>query len=138
MDTAKPDRLSLTRQCVHIICSYIQSNGLGATSMLPSVQDWGKILGVSTVVVREAFRSLEALGLVEIHHGRGIFLSTGQIIYLEAHEANEVGYHAAYLSAIRNRDLTNTRKLVDNHLIGMCTKYRVFPMIANQTGISQP
>jgi DNA-binding GntR family transcriptional regulator len=52
--------------------------------------------------------------------------------YLEAaYEVNEVDCHAAYLLAIRERDLSNTRELVDRHLIGLCTKYAVFPMLTD-------
>ena len=38
-----------------------------------------------------------------------------------------IAAHAAYLDAIRNRDLSQTRTLVDRHLLRLCSKYRVFP-----------
>jgi GntR family transcriptional repressor for pyruvate dehydrogenase complex len=44
---------------------------------LPSESELGTSLGVSRVSVREALRSLEAVGLVEIHHGRGSFVAMG-------------------------------------------------------------
>ncbi len=72
--TDKPKHTSLTRQCVQSIRSYILANHLGAGDRLPSFQEWSELLGVSVIIVREAFRSLEALGFVDIQHGRGIFL----------------------------------------------------------------
>lgn len=44
---------------------------------IPSERRLGETFGVSRVSVREALRSLEAMGLVEIHHGRGSFVSQG-------------------------------------------------------------
>lgn len=231
----KPLRANLTRQCIRSIRSYIKSNRLEAGCKLPSFQEWTEILGVSIVVVREAFRSMEALGFVDIQHGRGIYLrgademdfldfldysqplnefttkdvvearamldlvvlelcivrtdqetmnELDQIlqqmyanpalvavyeplhkqfhhIMLEAtgnrflvsigtpllntfwgldgsgiiqltdlpYSIEEVDYHAAFLDAIRKRDLSNTRELIDRHLFGSCSKYQVFPVI---------
>jgi len=42
---------------------------------LPSERELVEMLGVSRVSVREAMRSLEALGLVRVDHGRGAFVS---------------------------------------------------------------
>jgi len=41
---------------------------------LPPERELAELLGVSRVSVREAIRSLEALGLVEVRHGRGCFV----------------------------------------------------------------
>src|SRR5947208_1253335 len=42
---------------------------------LPSIVQLAKALAVSTGSVREALRSLQSLGLVQITHGRGVFVS---------------------------------------------------------------
>jgi GntR family transcriptional repressor for pyruvate dehydrogenase complex len=232
---AKPQRVNLTRQCVTSIQRYIAANGLGSGDKLPTLQEWTEMLDVSIVVVREAFRSLEALGLVDIQHGRGIFIrgieetdfldlltftrsldsfsleeviegramlelavlesciaradekaiaelegileqmqknppvpgedsilhklfhqamlkATGDRLLLnvgmpllntfwalgnsgrlqlppDALQTDMVGAHAAYLKAIRDRDLSETRLLVDQHLLGLCSGYQVFPYL---------
>lgn len=232
---AKPQRVNLTRQCVTSIQRYIAANGLGSGDRLPTLQEWTEMLDVSTIVVREAFRSLEALGLVDIQHGRGIYIrgvedtdflgllastrsldsfaleeviegramlelavlesciaraNRGAIAELEGildqmraappipgedsllhklfHQAmikatgdrllfsvgmpllntfwalgnsgrlqlppealqtDMVAAHAAYLSAIVRRDLSETRVLVDRHLLGLCSRYQVFPYV---------
>jgi DNA-binding FadR family transcriptional regulator len=42
---------------------------------LPSERELVEVLGVSRVSVREAIRSLEALGILEVHQGRGCFVA---------------------------------------------------------------
>lgn len=44
---------------------------------IPSERRLGETFGVSRVSVREALRSLEAMNLVEVHHGRGAFVAEG-------------------------------------------------------------
>ncbi len=232
---AKPQRVNLTRQCVISIQRYIAANGLGSGDKLPPLQEWTEMLDVSIIVVREAFRSLEALGLVDIQHGRGIYIrgleetdfldllaftrsldsfsleeviegramlelvvlesciaraGQGAIAELqeildqmrqappvpgedsvlhklyhqamlkaagdrllfnigmpllntfwalgnsgrlqlppEAMQADMVAAHADYLTAIKSRDLSETRVLVDRHLLGLCSRYQVFPYV---------
>jgi len=54
--------------------------------------------------------------------------NTGRIQFTEeAKCADLVEIHAAYLDAIKRRDLSHTRELVDQHLLGLCSKYGVFP-----------
>ena len=230
---SRPQRTSLTRQCLRSIQEYILANGLHAGDKLPSQQEWGEILGVSVLVVREAFQALQALGLVEIQHGRGIFVrgpegadfldflafgrsldgfsleeviearamlelavlesciaratpevirkleeileqirkdppkpgedsrphklfhqvmlrasgdrvlgilgmpllntfwvlgNTGRMSLAEVELATDmVAIHEEYLEAIKNRNFSHTRDLVDRHLLGLCSKYHVFP-----------
>lgn len=231
---AKPRRATLTRQCITSIQDYIIVHHLHPEDKLPSLQEWSEMLEVSVVVVREAFRALQALGLVDIQHGRGIFLAspdevdfldylsfrhsldrftleeviegramlelavleaciaradeaaiteleqilgllrenppppgvdspvhkrfhqamlrasgdrllasigmpllntfwalgnTGQIEFPEEiWHMDQVASHAAYLDAIKRRDLTQTRELVDQHLFGLCSWYGIFPL----------
>ncbi len=42
---------------------------------LPSITKLAAEMGVSTVSVREALRSLQSIGLVKIEHGRGVFVT---------------------------------------------------------------
>jgi GntR family transcriptional repressor for pyruvate dehydrogenase complex len=48
-------------------------------AQLPSERELGEAFGVSRVSVREAIRALEAVGLVEVFHGRGCFVSRGPV-----------------------------------------------------------
>ncbi len=226
---------NLTQECLKRIRSYIAEHELQAGDRLPTLQEWHEELGVSMVVVREAFTTLRALGLVEIHQGRGVFLrgledinfvdvlnfthslegfSPQDVIesramleftalelciaratdadiaeleailplmddarstnssYLPAHRRfhqsmlrmtgnrflEAVGMpllntywlmgntgalrsglpspdemlrgHARYIQAIRERDSTHTRELVDQHLLHLCSKNGIFPYAA--------
>ena len=70
----KPQRADLVRQCIDSIQHYVSLNEMAPGEKLPSLQEWSDTLGVSVVVVREAFRALQALGVVDIQHGRGIYV----------------------------------------------------------------
>lgn len=230
---AKPQRADLTRQCIDSIQDYISVNQVYPGERLPSLQEWADLLEVSVVVVREAFRALQALGLVDIQHGRGIYVADPEetdfldylafrhsldrfsleeviegramleLAVLEAcigraddaaiaelesilqelrrdpplagqdstdhkrfHQAmlnasgdrllasigmpllntfwvlgnsgrielpedvmeiDMLACHEAYLNAIKSRDFTHTRELVDQHLFGLCSRYGIFP-----------
>ena len=45
---------------------------------LPSERELVELLGVSRVIVREAIRSLEALGMVDVQQGRGCFVAASR------------------------------------------------------------
>ena len=230
---AKPQRLSLTQHCLRSIQQYVADNNLGPGDKLPPMQEWSAQLGVSVVVVREAFQALQALGLVDIQHGRGIFVrglkdtdfldmiafrhslesltleetvemrgmldlaalenciaraspegiqrleqllqemlddpsipGTYSAKHAAFHRAmlevsgnrilvsigvpllntfwglgwrqeiqdaardceyDSEAIHAAFLDAIKNKDFSRTRELVDEHLMGLCSRYSVFP-----------
>jgi DNA-binding FadR family transcriptional regulator len=53
----------------------IRAGDFGPGERLPSERELVVTFGVSRVSVREAIRSLEALGLVRVHQGRGVFVS---------------------------------------------------------------
>ena len=56
---------------------------------------------------------------------------SGRIEFMEGlGQVDEVEAHAAYLDAIKRRDFSHTRELVDHHLIGLCSKHRMFPLLA--------
>jgi len=230
---AKPQRANLTRQCIDSIQDYISVQHVPPGERLPSLQEWADMLEVSIVVVREAFRALETLGIVEIEHGRGIFVASpdeddflnylairhsldrfdlreviegramleltvletciaradaaaiaeldavleelakepplagqdsldhkrfhqvmlhatgdrllvslgmpllntfwvlgnaGQLDLPEdVREIDMLACHRAYVDAIKRRDMSHTRELVDQHLFGLCSRYGIFP-----------
>jgi GntR family transcriptional repressor for pyruvate dehydrogenase complex len=230
---SRPQRVGLTRQCVQSIKEYIAYNNVKPGDKLPSQQEWADLLGVSVLAVREAFQALQSTGLVDVQHGRGIFLrgpeDTDFITFLELthsgdeHSLNEItearamlelavlegciaqatpedmaeleqliqsmredsspaagepaahrefhrvmlracgnqllmnigmpllntfwvlsrrlgpgrsivlsnaslaDTHTGYLDAIKKRDKSRTRELVDDHLSGMCSRNRIFP-----------
>src|SRR2546422_9529088 len=53
----------------------IRAGDFAPGDRLPSERELVETFGVSRVSVREAIRSLEALGQVTVHHGRGVFVT---------------------------------------------------------------
>src|SRR6185295_14623991 len=53
---------------------YIVEHGLRPGDRLPTEAEWASSLGTSRVVVREALRGLEAIGVIEARAGSGRYL----------------------------------------------------------------
>lgn len=53
---------------------YILEAGLKAGDLIPTEKELGEQLGISRTSIREALRSLEAIGIIESKHGVGRFL----------------------------------------------------------------
>ena len=71
--------LKVRKQHLHELVSdaiqkYIEENRLRSGDRLPSVQEWTKLLGVSRTSLREGMRYLEAVGVIRVENGRGIFV----------------------------------------------------------------
>jgi GntR family transcriptional regulator, transcriptional repressor for pyruvate dehydrogenase complex len=74
---ARP-RESLKEYAIEFIIDYILDNDLAAGEALPSETALGDTMGVSRVVVREACQVLSARGIVDVSHGRGMFVSESE------------------------------------------------------------
>ena len=68
-------RTNLTSQVMDAIKDYIATNNLGPGSRLPSEKDLTLSLNVSRNILREALKSLEAIGLIKIKVGDGMYVS---------------------------------------------------------------
>src|ERR1700756_1421895 len=53
---------------------YIINNTLEPGHKLPSESELANQIGVSRTAIREGFKSLEAVGVIETHHGKGRFV----------------------------------------------------------------
>lgn len=67
-------RTSAAEQLRHLI----ETHDIAPGDKLPSERKLGELLGVSRTMVREAISTLEALGLIEVRHGSGSYV-TGEI-----------------------------------------------------------
>jgi GntR family transcriptional repressor for pyruvate dehydrogenase complex len=75
----KPVRLSRGRSSAAAhLREWIQSNQLGTGARLPSERELAEQLQVSRTTLREAISTLEAIGLLEVRHGSGCYV-TGQV-----------------------------------------------------------
>lgn len=67
-------RVPLTRQLRAHIKTYIVENQLQAGDPLPSEAELADSMGVSRVSLRESVKALEALGVIEAQHGKGLYV----------------------------------------------------------------
>lgn len=72
-----PTQRSLDKQIVAYIRQLIEVGELRAGDRLPAERELAARLGVSRTVLREALHTLAAFGLVELQHGRGVFVAAG-------------------------------------------------------------
>jgi GntR family transcriptional repressor for pyruvate dehydrogenase complex len=70
--------VSRTQQVREQLEASIERGDYKPGDRLPSERELVELLGVSRVSVREAIRSLEAVGLVEVQHGRGCFVTSSR------------------------------------------------------------
>jgi GntR family transcriptional repressor for pyruvate dehydrogenase complex len=70
--------VSRTRQVREQLQAAIERGDYRPGDRLPSERELVDMLGVSRVIVREAIRSLEAVGMVEVQQGRGCFVTASR------------------------------------------------------------
>jgi GntR family transcriptional repressor for pyruvate dehydrogenase complex len=69
---------------------------------LPSTENLAKKIGTSVISAREAVQNLSAVGLVEISHGRGIFMTEGAPVIEELLQARKIiESHNAMMAAAK-------------------------------------
>lgn len=68
-------RVNLTSQVMERVKAYIAENDLKPGSRLPTEKELTTTLGVSRNILREALKSLEAVGLIEIKVGDGMYVT---------------------------------------------------------------
>lgn len=67
----------LDKRIVVYIRQLIETGELRSGDRLPAERELAAQLGVSRTVLREALHTLAAYGLVELQHGRGVFVAAG-------------------------------------------------------------
>jgi len=68
----------------------IMKGEIGPGDKLPSIDHLAKQMGTSIISAREAVQNLAAIGLIEISHGRGTFMTEGAPVMEELFEARKV------------------------------------------------
>jgi len=71
----KAERYTLSKQVVQNLKRYILEQRIAPGGKLPAERELAKIMNVSRAILREALRSLESAGILEIRHGEGAFIA---------------------------------------------------------------
>lgn len=69
------NRPSASDEIIAKIRAQISSGELARGDQLPNEKELARQFGVSQPTMREAIRALDAMGLLEVYHGRGVFVS---------------------------------------------------------------
>ncbi len=78
-------RNTLAEQIMDNIKDYIVCNNFGAGERLPSERRLAEEMGVSRTILREALKSLAAVGILEIRGGAGIYVGDADYLALMEH-----------------------------------------------------
>jgi GntR family transcriptional repressor for pyruvate dehydrogenase complex len=77
-------RQSLADRLARRIRAMIQNGSYGAGDRLPPIMEMARQFGVGHPTVREALKKLETVGVVEIRHGSGVYVSSSQDVMVLA------------------------------------------------------
>jgi GntR family transcriptional regulator, transcriptional repressor for pyruvate dehydrogenase complex len=80
---------------------------------LPSTENLAKKIGTSVISAREAVQNLSAVGLVEISHGRGIFMTEGAPVIEELFDARKIIESHNAMMAAQNIEPDGLKNLED-------------------------
>ncbi|WP_394347271.1 FadR/GntR family transcriptional regulator [Streptomonospora litoralis] len=74
-EAAAPERLPVTQRAIDHIKQMIAAGELRPGDRLPTERDLAAGLGVSRSSIREAIRALTTLGVLEVRHGAGVYVT---------------------------------------------------------------
>lgn len=75
---------SLSDRLAQRIRGLVQTGGYSAGDRLPSIMEMARRFGVGHPTIREALKKLETMGIVEIRHGSGVYVSRSDEVLLVA------------------------------------------------------
>ena len=107
-------RVPVYLQTQDAVKSFIEAHSLGPGDPLPSEAALSQELGISRASLREGIKSLEALGIVEVRHGEGIFV--------KAFSFDSIFNNLPYSFAVDGRslhDLMQVRGALEEGLMAM-------------------
>lgn len=109
-------RTTLSDNLTRLVLDLIRSEGLRSGDRLPPVRSLAERFSVATPTVREALRRLQAIGVVELRHGSGVYVRNDQ----ERIVLSNPGHRE--LDAAATLDLLEARLLLEPHLAGLAAE----------------
>jgi DNA-binding FadR family transcriptional regulator len=118
-DLAIAPQGSLVDQAVRAINDHIRDRGLVPGDPLPSEGAFAKSLGVSRPVIREAFRSLATLKLIDVGNGRRARVST-----IDASVLGLILDHAVHTDQIKVQQIYDVRRAIEMRTVALAALRR--------------
>ena len=109
----------LVEQAMRAINDHIREQSMAAGDTLPSESAFAQMLGVSRPVIREAFRSLAALRLIDIGNGRRARVST-----IDASVLGLVLDHAVHTDQINIQQIYDVRRTIEMRIVALAAVHR--------------
>lgn len=106
-------------EVIEQIKALLQSGEIKPGDQLPPERDLAEYMGISRVSVRQALAVLEALGIVEIKHGQGTFISLS--------EGNTGNLDLLLSNIIKESDpmdILDARKIIEVDIAGIAAEQR--------------
>ncbi|HEX4213144.1 MAG TPA: FadR/GntR family transcriptional regulator [Candidatus Dormibacteraeota bacterium] len=111
-----PVRPSVSDHLTRSVVDLVRSEGLVPGDRLPSVQALAERFNVAQPTVRESLRRLQAVGMLDIRHGSGIYLRR------PTHAVILPNPHPGRLSDRTIDDLLGARLLIEPELAGLAAR----------------
>lgn len=119
-DSVAPQPISnRVSRVVHGIRQLIKSNNLRIGDVLPSETSVGNTLGVSRVVVREAFRSMSALGIIDVGNGR-----RARVAAVDPEVLALVIDHGVETDQVSIQQILDVRRTIEMRTVGLAALLR--------------
>ena len=124
-------KISLQTEIVKHIEQYIRDEGLKGGDKLPSQAELVEMMGVSRTSLREAIRSLEGQGLLQVRNGQGVFVGENYQpgivqITLSFHEEKENYLETLEVREVLEKEILKmvTERITDEEIeqLGVITK----------------
>lgn len=109
-------RLTVSDYLTRRVLDLVRSEGLQPGERLPSVQALARRFSVAAPTMRESLRRLQAVGLVEIRHGSGVYLRR------QTHPIVLPNPHPGRLSRATILDLLDARLLIEPQLAELAAR----------------
>jgi GntR family transcriptional regulator len=106
--------LPVYRQMMDQIKYYVASGALKAGQQLPSVRDLAQQLSINPTTVVKAYNELESEHVVDLHHGKGAFVSERASSGISDFEKDKVVRRLARQLAVESQQIGATYEFVQD------------------------
>ena len=114
-----PEPIGRVAAVMRAVQEHLQQQALLPGDQIPSEGTFAKALGVSRVVVREAFRSLSALGLIDVGNGR-----RARVARIDHAVVASVFGHAVRTNQISIQQIYDVRRTVESRTVALAALRR--------------